>query len=100
MPYNSKLPLFDYGVKGSFEYFQAILKPLLTYRDLKSEVFQAFREFGNTFLVVDNLEKALLMEESINLVQAAPFLGITSALLRECSFIVFSSHVSILFRVK
>jgi len=48
------------SLSGSYEYFYAKLKPLLTYRDLKTEVFQAFREFGNTLCFVYCLDKVMV----------------------------------------
>ena len=47
-------------ITGSFEYFAAHLKPLATYRDLKSEVLQAFREVGNVVIVVKIVEDILV----------------------------------------
>ncbi|KAI8800305.1 cytoplasmic fragile-X interacting family-domain-containing protein [Cladochytrium replicatum] len=58
-PQTLKLPLFEYGTAGCFEYFSAHFKPLLSYDPLKSEVFQAFREIGNAVLLVREFDIAL-----------------------------------------
>lgn len=49
-----------HGVLGTFEYFAAHLKPLITYPALKSDVLQAFREVGNVVLTVKALEDVLV----------------------------------------
>ncbi|RKO85135.1 cytoplasmic FMR1-interacting [Blyttiomyces helicus] len=59
-PQGLKLPLFEYGTAGTFEYFAAHLRPLITYRDLKTEVLQAFREVGNVVLTVRMLEDMMV----------------------------------------
>ncbi|KAJ3182845.1 Cytoplasmic FMR1-interacting protein 2 [Gaertneriomyces sp. JEL0708] len=64
-PQTMKLPLFEYGTSGTFEYFAAHLKPLITYRDLKSEVLQAFREVGNAVITVKTLEDVLALDETL-----------------------------------
>jgi hypothetical protein len=46
---------------GCFEYYQLILKPILTYRDLRSGVLQVFRELGNIIVFIDQLESALVI---------------------------------------
>ena len=78
-PPSTKLPLFLYKTIGTYEYFYAKLKPLLTYRDLKTEVFQSFREFGNTFCFVALLDQVLEHENVMNVVLSAPFLGLVSS---------------------
>lgn len=78
-PPSTKLPLFLYKTIGTYEYFYAKLKPLLTYRDLKTEVFQSFREFGNTFCFVALLDQVLEQENVLNVVLSAPFLGLVSS---------------------
>lgn len=56
MPYTAKLPPFEFGLKGAFDYFMVILKPLLTYRDMKTGVFQSLREIGNAITFVTLLQ--------------------------------------------
>ncbi|KAJ3372460.1 Cytoplasmic FMR1-interacting protein 1 [Allomyces arbusculus] len=57
-PSTLKLPGLDYGVMGTFEYFQFILKPLLSFKDLPT-VYQVFRELGNLFLSIKFLEQSM-----------------------------------------
>lgn len=58
LPPSQKLPLYEYGTKGTFEYFQAILKPILTYQALKSDVLQIMKEIGNSIALIKSLESA------------------------------------------
>lgn len=60
MPAKCKLPLYEYGSKGVLGFFQAQLTPVVTYRDLQTDVFQGFKEIGNTVLFSLQLEKALV----------------------------------------
>ena len=60
MPQKCKLPLYEYGSKGVLGFYQAQLLAVTTYRDLQTDVFQAFKEIGNTVLFCLQLEKALV----------------------------------------
>lgn len=60
MPPKCKLPLYEYGSKGVLGFYQAQLQPVVTYRDLQTDVFQCFKEIGNTVLFCLQLEKALV----------------------------------------
>ena len=60
MPQKCKLPLYEYGSKGVLGFYQAQLTPVVTYRDLQTDVFQCFKELGNTVLFALQLEKALV----------------------------------------
>lgn len=64
MPPKCKLPLYEYGVKGVLGFYQAQLTPVVTYRDLQTDVFQCFKEIGNTVLFCLQLEKALVSSSS------------------------------------
>ena len=75
MPPKCKLPSWQYGTIGVAEFYYAHVEPLVTYTDLKSGVFQAFREFGNTILFFILLEKAMGEEEMMDLHLGAPFLA-------------------------
>ena len=75
MPPKCKLPSWQYGTIGVAEFFYAQVEPLVTYQDLKTNVFQAFREFGNTILFFILLEKAMGEEEMMDLHLGAPFLA-------------------------
>jgi cytoplasmic FMR1 interacting protein len=87
MPPSSKLPLFDYKTTGCFGYFQLKLKDITVYPDLRSEVFQHFKEMGNTVIFLNMLDHGLAAADTSAFVQAAPFLGIApdawSAVARE-----------------
>ena len=60
MPQKCKMPLYEYGSKGVLGFYQAQLAPVVTYRDLQTDVFQSFKEVGNTILFCLQLEKALV----------------------------------------
>lgn len=62
MPPKCKLPLYEYGSKGVLGFYQAQLTPVVTYRDLQTDVFQCFKEIGNTVLFCLQLEKALVSD--------------------------------------
>ena len=62
MPQKCKLPLYEYGSKGILGFYQAQLTPVVTYRDLQTDVFQAFKEIGNTVIFCLQLEKALVRD--------------------------------------
>lgn len=49
MPKLCKLPLYVYGSTGVLEYYQAQLKDIIQYPELKTEMFQSFREGINAF---------------------------------------------------
>lgn len=87
MPPSSKLPLFDYKTSGCFGYFQLKLKDITVYPDLRSEVFQHFKEMGNSIIFLNMLDHAAAASDTSAYIQAAPFLGITpdawSAVARE-----------------
>lgn len=73
MPQKCRKPRYEYGSKGVLGFYQAQLTPVVTYRDLQTDVFQAFKEIGNTVIFCLQLEKALGQEEVMDLLQAAPF---------------------------
>ena len=60
MPQKCKLPLYEYGSKGVLGFYQAQLLAVTTYRDLQTDVFQAFKEIGNAVMFCLQLEKALV----------------------------------------
>jgi hypothetical protein len=47
-----KLPKFLLRTEGCYTYLANALKPLLEYEDLKPQVYQNFREAGNTFALL------------------------------------------------
>ncbi len=56
-----------------FGFYLAQLAPVIQYKDLRTDVFQAFKEFGNSVIFALLLEKALGQQEVVDLLQAAPF---------------------------
>uniref|UniRef100_A0A0B6ZWY0 Cytoplasmic FMR1-interacting protein n=1 Tax=Arion vulgaris TaxID=1028688 RepID=A0A0B6ZWY0_9EUPU len=76
MPEQCKLLRFDYGSPGVMGYYQAQLVDLIQYPDLRTEVFQSFREIGNAVLFCLLVEQALTQEEVYDLKHAAPFQNI------------------------
>ncbi|KAJ3281602.1 Cytoplasmic FMR1-interacting protein 2, partial [Borealophlyctis nickersoniae] len=74
-PQTLTLPLFEYGTQGNYDYFAAHLKPLIGYRDLKSEVLQAFREVGNIVLIVRRFEDVLGMGNTLGWLQTSAVIG-------------------------
>lgn len=76
MPKVCKLPLYDYGSTGVLEYYQAQLKDIIHYPDLKTLMYQSFREMGNAILFCMLIEQSLSQEEVCDLLQAAPFQNI------------------------
>lgn len=50
---------------GVFEFYYAQLAPVIQYRDLRTEVFQSFKEIGNTILFCLLLEKALVWSDML-----------------------------------
>uniref|UniRef100_H2YIL7 Cytoplasmic FMR1-interacting protein n=1 Tax=Ciona savignyi TaxID=51511 RepID=H2YIL7_CIOSA len=76
MPPICKLPRFDYGSPGVLEYYQHQLKDIIEYSELKTLVFQNFREVGNALLFCLMIEQNLNQEEICDLLHAAPFQNI------------------------
>lgn len=83
MPQSSKLPIHDYGTEGGFGYFQLKLKEIITYPDLRPEVLQNFREFGNILALLKLLDAAVAQFDLAATILAAPFLGITAEKINE-----------------
>lgn len=79
MPKVCKLPLYDYGSTGVLEYYQAQLKDVIHFPDVKTTMFQLFREMGNAILFCMLIEQSLSQEEVCDLLQAAPFQNILPA---------------------
>lgn len=73
MPKICKLPLYDYGSTGVLEFYQAQLRDIIQYPELKTEMFQSFREVGNAIIFCLLIEQSLSQEEIADLLQAAPF---------------------------
>lgn len=76
LPLKSTLPRFDYGLEGGFGYFPLKLKMIIEYPDLVNQVFQHFREWGNSLVLLNLFDIALAEHDQTSVVTAAPFLGI------------------------
>ena len=58
---------------GVLGFYLAQLAPVIQYKDLRTDVFQAFKELGNAVIFSLLLEKALGQQEVVDILQAAPF---------------------------
>ncbi|XP_052793301.1 cytoplasmic FMR1-interacting protein-like isoform X3 [Mya arenaria] len=76
MPQNCRLLRYDYGSPGVMGYYQAQLAELIQYPDMRTEVFQLFREVGNAILFCLLIEQSMTQEEVCDLKHAAPFQNI------------------------
>ncbi|KAK2176605.1 hypothetical protein NP493_652g01000 [Ridgeia piscesae] len=76
MPKTCKLLRYDYGSPGVLGYYHAQLNDMVQYPDLRTEVFQSFREIGNAILFCMLVEQSLSQEEVCDLKHAAPFQNI------------------------
>ena len=70
-----KLPSFVYNVDGCFGYFEGIFRPILEYDDLKSEVFQRFREIGNLICFMKCLSSEIEARKCFGFVNTVPLYG-------------------------
>lgn len=73
----SKLPQYVFQSHGCYGYFEGKLKGLLEYEDLKPEVFQGFREIGNTIAFFKDLSVVVGIHEQFQFIQVAPYLNIS-----------------------
>ena len=71
-----KLPKYMFKTGGCYGIFEGLLKQFIGYDDLKPEVFQNFREVGNTLLFLRDLSDLIDLEDSHAFVGASPFVGI------------------------
>jgi pterin-4a-carbinolamine dehydratase len=78
MPPSSKLPRADYGTKGIVGLFASKLMDISTYAPLQSDVFQHFKEMGNTIAFLNMLDIASKSCEIEQTLFAAPFTGVTA----------------------
>ncbi|XP_006821526.2 cytoplasmic FMR1-interacting protein 2-like [Saccoglossus kowalevskii] len=76
MPKVCKLPKYEYGSPGVLGYYHAHLESIIQYAELKTDVFQSFREVGNAVLFCLLIEQSLAQEEVCDLLHAAPFQNI------------------------
>lgn len=83
MPKFSKLPQVDYGSQGALGFYQLTLKEGAQYKDLQTDVYQAFREIGNAIICFQMLEQNMTKEEAIDLAHAMPLQGVIPANIKE-----------------
>lgn len=76
MPPSSKLPSHDYGTEGGYGYFEFKFRDIITYPDLRPEVLQNFREFGNILVFMKMCDGSLAKLENNTFIISSPFLGI------------------------
>jgi cytoplasmic FMR1 interacting protein len=69
-------PKYSFQSVGSFGYFEGKLKSILEYDDLKPEVYQGFREVGNTIAFLRDLSDFMDVRDGFEFINLAPFLGI------------------------
>ena len=55
-----RIPRFEYGSAGILGFYQSQLDDMVQFPDLRTVVFQAFREVGNAVLFTLHLEQALV----------------------------------------
>jgi len=75
-PVKINLPIYDYGVDGGFGYFPLKLKLIIEYPDLIPQVFQHFREWGNSIVILNLFDVALQTLDTSTFIVSSPFLGI------------------------
>ena len=63
MPKVCKLPRYDYGSPGVLSYYHANLSDMVQYPDLRTEVFQSFREAGNAIIFCMLVEQSLVSND-------------------------------------
>ena len=71
-----KLPKYMFRTGGVYGFFEGKLKVFLEYEALKPEVFQNFREIGNTLFFLRDLSDLIDLNDSYAFVNAAPFVGV------------------------
>ncbi|OQV18248.1 Cytoplasmic FMR1-interacting protein [Hypsibius exemplaris] len=73
MPRSCKLHRYDYTSPGILNYYFAQLQDIIQYPELRTEMFQSFREVGNVILFCLMMEQSLSQEEIADLLFADPF---------------------------
>lgn len=86
MPPSSKLPRYDYMVAGGIGYFAGKLIDIIQYPPLQEDVFQQFKEAGNTVAFLYLLDLAMNEAERDRFMVAAPLLGTTPSTLHAPNF--------------
>jgi cytoplasmic FMR1 interacting protein len=100
MPPSSRLPRIDYQVAGCIGQFSGKLIDIMQYPDLHTDVFQHFKEMGNTITFLLGLDHAIRQIKEDTLIISAPLLGINPANLTtsfgvECSPLYKATYNSV-----
>jgi len=83
LPKSLKLPPFQYGTAGCHGAFQAKLTELITYPDLKSEVFRHFKEMGNIIVLLLKFDQILKQHDLKIFSISSAALGVTPETLQH-----------------
>jgi len=89
-----KLPKFMYKTGGCFAFFEGKLKGILEYQDVKPQVFQGFREIGNTLAFFHLLGMVLEADQALEANFSSSYLGIHPGNLEEGSVGVSNTPVT------
>ena len=71
-----KPPKFVFKTVGGYGYYEGKLRSILSYDDLKPEVFQNLREIGNAIAFLRDLSDVLELSDQFDFIAVAPFLGV------------------------
>jgi cytoplasmic FMR1 interacting protein len=71
----TKLPKYLFRAGGCYGFFEGKLRSILEYDDLKPEIFQAFREAGNTIAFLRDLSDLVDVSDQTRFINLAPYLG-------------------------
>lgn len=63
MPNHCRLPRYDYGSPGVLVYYYDQLSDIMQYPELRTEMFQSFREVGNAILFCLMIEESLVSSD-------------------------------------
>jgi len=61
----------------AYGFFEAKLKPILAYSNLKTDIFQSFRIVGNVLALCFLIDTVLVQRDTSNFVLSAAFVGVT-----------------------
>ncbi|GAV08221.1 hypothetical protein RvY_17946 [Ramazzottius varieornatus] len=73
MPRSCKLQRYDYTSPGILEFYYAQLQDIIQYPELRTEMFQSFRQIGNVILFCLMMEQSLSQEEISDILFGDPF---------------------------
>ena len=69
----AKLPKYIFRTGGCYGYFEGKLKPLQSYANLKSNVFQSFREVGNAMFFFRDISNLIDGKDRFSFAGASPY---------------------------